>query len=711
MTGGSGKTPDRHALLIGIDYYLPNRLPDNSYYTSLAGCVRDVSHVEAFLRGKLGLPAARITKLSATNTGEPGQTRPPEPPEAWPTYENMVAAFRRVKDAARAGDQVYIHYSGHGGRAPTLVPDRKGAKGLDEALVPTNIGNSTARYLRDVELARIFKDIAGQGVELTVVLDSCHSGGAVRGVGDVAVRGVSAVDTTPRPQESLVAPAEELAATWDTLTAGGTRNVAAGSGWLPEPEGYVLLAACRPSESAYEFAFDGRERNGALTYWLLNSLRTFGAGLTYKSLHDRIVAKVHTQFAQQTPQLQGDGQRLFFGAAQMALQPSVSVLEVDAPNKRLRLATGQALGVTTEAQFAVYPFGTTSFADAAKRQAIATVIQVGATDSWAAITTALSRAPIEPGAPAILINPGAVKLARAVGFARREDLPPGIDASVALAALQAVRQAIAGNPWVAEATAADAVEYQVGMNAAGEYEVWDRAGKAIPNIRPALKANAPRAAEGVVKRLVHLARYHTTEQLDNYDPLSPLAGKLVVELAGVQAEYVRGERPAPRPFGAPGSTPTLESGQWTFLRVANRSAASLNVAVLDLQPDWGISQIYPAGAADWGVQLEPGQELPLLPLRAGLPTGYAEGRDVLKIFAAVGPANFRWLELPPLDQAPTRSPTALRSAGGGAPRPLEQLLSAIAAERPPTRTLTAVADPSEDWVAADVEINVRRAAP
>jgi hypothetical protein len=29
-----------------------------------------------------------------------------------------------------------------------------------------------------------------------------------------------------------------------------------GSGWLPDPKGYVLLAACRPSESAYEYAFE-----------------------------------------------------------------------------------------------------------------------------------------------------------------------------------------------------------------------------------------------------------------------------------------------------------------------------------------------------------------------------------------------------------------------------------------------------------------------
>ncbi|MGA9170930.1 MAG: hypothetical protein WBZ20_12380 [Nitrososphaeraceae archaeon] len=63
----------------------------------------------------------------------------------------------------------------------------------------------------------------------------------------------------------------------------------------------MLISACRPSESAYEYAFEGSERNGALTYWLLKSLEQMDKGLTYKLIHDRIVAKIHSQFSLQTP--------------------------------------------------------------------------------------------------------------------------------------------------------------------------------------------------------------------------------------------------------------------------------------------------------------------------------------------------------------------------------------------------------------------------
>ena len=238
--------PQTHVLLIGVDFYFPGQLPGGTRYPSLRGCVRDVGHMEAFLKGA-GIHPDAFLKLTATNTGVAGQARPPEPADAWPTYTNMIAAFERIIATVRRGDRVYVHYAGHGGRAATIVPAKKGADGIDEALVPTDIHDPSAQYVRDVELAVLFRRLVDKGVRLSVVLDSCHSGGAARGVGDVAVRGIDTVDEAVRPTESVVASAQHLAESWP---AGEPRTVKGGAGWLPEPEGYVLLAACRPSEFA-----------------------------------------------------------------------------------------------------------------------------------------------------------------------------------------------------------------------------------------------------------------------------------------------------------------------------------------------------------------------------------------------------------------------------------------------------------------------------
>jgi hypothetical protein len=318
---------DLYALLIGVDFYFPNRLPDGGSYGHLSGCVRDISYVEAFLKSRLDLPDDHITKLTATNSG---QGKPTEPETDWPTYANMVTAFRQVIDQTQPGDRVYVHYSGHGGRTTTAYPELK-SDGRDEGLVPTDIGAASARYLRDVEIHHLLQEMVEKELILTVVLDSCHSGGATRAVNGQILgatpRGIPGVDTTARPSDSLVADRSTLMAAWQGQSTEQSRAAKATNGWLLEPKGYTLLAACRANELAYEYPFNGKENNGALTYWLLDTLREAGPLFTYKMLSDRIMAKVHGQFAQQTPMLQGEGDVVVFGADRIQPFYAIPVLK------------------------------------------------------------------------------------------------------------------------------------------------------------------------------------------------------------------------------------------------------------------------------------------------------------------------------------------------------------------------------------------------
>ena len=98
MTNIIHPTNKLYALLIGIDYYLPNRLSDGSSYSNLGGCVRDINHVEDFLKAKLKMSPEQIFKLTASNSGKP---EPAEPIEQWPTYKNMVAMFKRLTEIAQ----------------------------------------------------------------------------------------------------------------------------------------------------------------------------------------------------------------------------------------------------------------------------------------------------------------------------------------------------------------------------------------------------------------------------------------------------------------------------------------------------------------------------------------------------------------------------------------------------------------------------------
>ncbi|CAN5663869.1 hypothetical protein BH18ACI4_BH18ACI4_06640 [soil metagenome] len=708
MTDTNGKPPELYALLIGIDRYMPNKLPDGGHYPDLGGCVRDISHVEQMLRGTLGLTDERIFKLIAPVT----KANPSEPADQSPTYENLVAAFKNVTGIARPGDQVYIHYSGHGGRTPTIFPKLKGENGLDESLVPTDIGNEGTRYLRDVEMSHLIKAMTLKGLIVTMVLDSCHSGGATRGLGGAVARGIPNVDTTERPRDSLVASLAELSQTWLGVSSGQTRSVNTASGWLPEMKGYVLLAACRANELANEYAFDGAERNGALTYWLLDALKQNGSGLTYRMLYNRVVAKVHAKFVEQTPQLEGEGNREIFGSNEVQSQRAVNVLKIDPAKKRVLLNTGRTQGVSKGTQFAVYPAGA-DFAKTDERLAVVELDDPKETETWASVVQQVREEDIKEGAQAVLLGVG-IRMRGRVRLVRQQDLPAGVDQEAPLKELTIEitkdGETSNQNKWVRLTADGEEADLQVAINSHGEYEIWDANGKVVPNLRPALKSSDKNSAGRLLRRLVHLTKYRNVRLIDNADPSSTLARKLIIELGtskptenGEQGVVTFGE-----PFGL--RSRPLSVGEVVCLRIKNLSKKAINVTVLDLQPDWGVSQVYPSVDPETGEAkdydlLEPGDDNALLiPLKADLPEGYQQGTDIVKAIAAVEGTSFRWLELPSLDQPPA----ATRALSRGPSNPLEELMTAFASDQLTRQVVNLTAPQGKSWGTAEVEVRVRR---
>ena len=385
---------DVHALVAGVNFYVPSPAGRGTY-PSLHGCAADAREVALFLTGELGVPADNVRLLTST-TGGPGG--PAEPPEQLPDYGNLTAALTRLAAEARRGDQV-LHLAGHGSRVPTLVPEVKGEAGLDECLVPYDAG-AGGRLLRDVEIAAVAAEMAARGLDVTLALDCCHAGGGLRAP-DQAVRGVSFVDTIPRPGGSAVASREALAA---AVRSAAGRSAA----------GAVLLAACRPGELALEVLLEGRRR-GVFTWALLDALRRLGTGVAYRRLHERILARVHTRFEIQTPMLDGDTERRVLGGEIRSPLPTVPVLAVE-PDSVL-LAAGAPEGVGAGAWFAVYPLDAQDLSRIEERVALVEVVEAGATNSRARVATVLrtDRA-VEEGAPAVLMSAGSLRVRRSAAL-------------------------------------------------------------------------------------------------------------------------------------------------------------------------------------------------------------------------------------------------------------------------------------------------------
>lgn len=70
------------------------------------------------------------------------------------------------------------------------------------------------------------------------------------------------------------------------------------------------------------------------------------------------------------------------------------------------------------------------------------------------------------------------------------------------------------------------------------------------------------------------------------------------------------------------------------------------------------------------------------------------------MFATVGPASYRWLELPALN--------GQRAFRGVPTNPLEELMDALTRDQALTRNISPVVDPSHAWSMAQVEVSTKK---
>jgi hypothetical protein len=105
------------------------------------------------------------------------------------THDGILAEMKKyLVDLPQRGDTVVFYDASHG----SLRVNTKGTKlavwaegkmvHADSTLVPSDAYKG-GYDVRDREMARIFNAALDKGVHLTVIFDSCHSGGAARGIG------------------------------------------------------------------------------------------------------------------------------------------------------------------------------------------------------------------------------------------------------------------------------------------------------------------------------------------------------------------------------------------------------------------------------------------------------------------------------------------------------------------------------------------------
>ncbi|KAL8356642.1 hypothetical protein RB601_001780 [Gaeumannomyces tritici] len=575
----------------------------------LNGCVNDALAVREYLMNTMKMDPKNIKLLLAPAKAEAREYKH-ELPASYeePTYVNIVRALAKVPTYAKRNDLVFVHYSGHGGRATTVFPDLKHKTGddIDHCLVPTDIRRSNGRYLRDIELGALLQDIVAAGAVLTVVLDCCYSGGAIRGDDDSGddedmanVRGEERIYKSDEVVDTQLAPAST-----ESITRWGSVPL-----WMEAPKGFVLLAACLDYQKAKEKKQTIQGRNGAgksqklwhgrLTYELLDTLRASAPGLSSTAIYDRLRAKVQNRVAEQTPYLVGDSDRFFFGPAYRARVYAVPVKFVEKDNKQLNLDGGRFHGVQLGAEYWILPLDFELHKHIRAEDVLARVkiLEVQSGVSTAEILTSPTpKSGIEEGCLAVLLSlpltaQATVCFVAADNNQRRwfEDLWNKQTKSRNL--LQLLKQ---------DDLEADPVFTVTAKN--GRFQVRDRqgalAGAMADVLRPLRCPDADDAEllRPLARRLEHIARYHMLRGLENKGWQAGAAGDLVdVHIA-----------PSPPDLSLPPSLRAAESmvpaldGAYEVpekrvfrITLTNRGDKPIACTILNFTPELGIEIIYP----------------------------------------------------------------------------------------------------------------------
>lgn len=252
---------------------------------------------------------------------KPGKSN--QKPEKLATARNIVEALENVTTNASPGDLVYFHYSGHDARIKTTYPEYKGGPDkYDEVIVPCDVQCPEGWFIRNIELAGKLHLMVAKKLVVTVVLDSCHSGGANRdddhdGYG--ATRGLEepfeeALDNGRRDFLGGASAVGEWDGIFALQTTGKQIIGLDAETWLLKQGGYEFIAACRPKETAREPNNGSGKPHGALARFLREALESGVSQPKHGMLFWKIlVAFRSSKGLKQTPVFAGNTKRRFFG--------------------------------------------------------------------------------------------------------------------------------------------------------------------------------------------------------------------------------------------------------------------------------------------------------------------------------------------------------------------------------------------------------------
>jgi hypothetical protein len=241
------------------------------------------------------------------------------------TQQNIIATFHQhLISRARPGDTVLFYYTGHG-HWVRAQNDPTELDGLDEVLVtwvPTQQQQlplekrHQVMYLIDDTIHDLLQQLSNKMLDpgtgkvrgnITVILDSCHSGNASKGSLIPKGRAYIPKIDGPLPPQAMGKGQPGM--------VGGEKGQA--SGWIDHrpPDEVVFISGCQSGQRSY--MMHESAKGSVLTYYLSQGLEQLSRQrlnrLSYRQLFEWVSVKTLAENAEQQPQLEGNIDAPLFG--------------------------------------------------------------------------------------------------------------------------------------------------------------------------------------------------------------------------------------------------------------------------------------------------------------------------------------------------------------------------------------------------------------
>jgi len=218
----------KRGLLVGINYV-------GTPY-ELYGCINDVNNMKEHLESLY--PSCKDYRVITDTTSMK------------PNRKTILDNIQWLVSDLKEGENVYFHYSGHGGR----IIDRNGdeASGMDSCIYPVN--GSRVEIITDDELRECIVNKIPKGCKCFVVIDACHSGTAV-----------------------------DLRYLWECDKA-GVMSYREDKSYKKSHGTVVFLSAAHDVQTAADTVDTTNRPAGALTWALIETWKTYGADIKTKYL-------------------------------------------------------------------------------------------------------------------------------------------------------------------------------------------------------------------------------------------------------------------------------------------------------------------------------------------------------------------------------------------------------------------------------------------